>query len=119
MDSKLIEQNFNKLWELYPEKRGKSRVSKKAKEKLYKEGYEKIKQAIDNYLEETETTRREGFTELRYVYGSTFFNSRFEDYLPENYQRKGESNGQSTYKPRGCYEMDPDDPRKGKLGTYL
>lgn len=73
-----IENFFENLWSLYPRKKGKSKVSKKQKAKLYKEvGYEKMKQAIAKYKEEA-MDREEKFI----MYGSTFFNSGYLDYLP-------------------------------------
>lgn len=73
-----IENFFEELWSLYPRKKGKSKVSKKQKKKLYEEvGYEKMKKAITKYKEETKD-REEKFI----MYGSTFFNSGYLDYLP-------------------------------------
>lgn len=74
----IIENFFNDLWSLFPRKRGKSKVSKKQKKKLYAEiGFEKMKQAIMKYKAET-NGREEKFI----MHGSTFFNSGYMDYLP-------------------------------------
>ena len=43
---------FEKLWALYPVKRGKGSVSKTQKSKIAKIGYEKMKRAIDRYIQE-------------------------------------------------------------------
>ena len=74
-----MENLFERLWQLYPKKRGKESVSKKAKQKLLDAGYEKVAAAIQNYKKE-----REGKEEQYTMYGSTFFNGRWEDYVVES-----------------------------------
>ncbi len=71
------EELFNKVWALYPCKRGKAQVSSKKKEVLFRVGYEKLQVAVERYLKET--------SKEYYVNGSTFFNSRYVDFLDENY----------------------------------
>lgn len=72
-----IKNFFENLWSLYPRKKGKSKVSKKQKQKLHKEvGYERMKNAIMNYKKETKD-REEKFI----MHGSTFFNNGYIDYL--------------------------------------
>lgn len=68
---------FNNLWSLYPNKKGKTKISAKQKKKLLDEvGEEKLKSAILKYS--SEVTDREP----KYImHGSTFFNSGYEDYL--------------------------------------
>lgn len=68
---------FNNLWSLYPNKKGKTKISAKQKKKLLDEvGEEKLKAAILKYS--SEVTDREP----KYImHGSTFFNSGYEDYL--------------------------------------
>jgi len=71
---------FDTLWELYPKKRGKSAVSKKALKELEKAGIETVKKAIECYKEEI----RKNHTEDQYIMnGSTFFNGRWKDYISE------------------------------------
>ena len=74
---------FENLWQLYPEKKGKTKVSKKTKEELAKKE-DQVMQAIENYITDTDE-RRKNFLELKYQYGSTFFNGGYVDYLPENF----------------------------------
>ena len=89
---------FDHLWSLYPKKRGKGSVSDTQKKKLLKVGKEDMEQAIRNYLEEINNRG----TDMKYVKnGSSFFNSGYIDYLPENYtplpaMRRADNRYQST-----------------------
>ena len=89
---------FEYLWNLYPKKRGKGNVSATQKKKLLKIGKDDMEQAIRNYLEEINNRG----TDMKYVKnGSSFFNSGYIDYLPENYtplpaMRRADSRYQST-----------------------
>lgn len=71
---------FEKLWELYPCKKGKGQVSDAAKLRLLKIGYEEMKRAIIRYIEYVES-----IDYLHYKNGSTFFNNGYIDYLDKNY----------------------------------
>jgi predicted phage replisome organizer len=74
-----INKFFEDLWELYPKKKGKDKVSKKSKKEIYKIGFEEMKKAIERYKAERE------FKDDQYtMYGSTFFNSGYKDYLVDN-----------------------------------
>ena len=71
---------FDSLWSLYPKKKGKSAVSKKAMKELQKAGFETVKKAIESYKEEI----RKNHTDEQYIlHGSTFFNGRWKDYISE------------------------------------
>ena len=72
---------FEEAWELYPNKKGKNAVNKKSKQDIEKLGLEAMTQAINNYILDVTNQRKNGFTTLNYVNGSTFFNGRYEDYL--------------------------------------
>ena len=73
---------FDHLWSLYPKKRGKSSVSDKQKRKILEVGQENMEAAIQNYITEIE----QNGTDMQYVKnGSTFFNSGYYDYLPDNF----------------------------------
>jgi phage replication O-like protein O len=81
---------FEQAWKLYPYKKGKSAVSMKAKKIIYEIGIDKIKKAIDNYKQELKMN-----TWKQPMNGSTFFNGRYEDYLPaevnkDDVAKKGE-----------------------------
>jgi hypothetical protein len=79
-----IDQNFENLWSLFPNKKGKASVNKKSKEYFYNLGLDKSKEIINRYLKYVAERRKE-FPSLDYKYGSTFFNSGYIDYLDENY----------------------------------
>ena len=76
-----IDENFEMLWSMYPRKKGKNSVSKKAKKEAYRIGYDHMARAIERYAKETEKTDQQYI-----MYGSTFFNSGYADYLDENYE---------------------------------
>ncbi len=78
-ESKLNKINtFERLWELYPKKRGKDKIKKSAIDELHKIGFEKIAKAIENYEAEI---KRNKIAERYIMYGSTFFNGGYKDYL--------------------------------------
>ena len=72
---------FEKLWKLYPVKKGKGQVSDTAKIRLLKIGEEELLRAIDRY--KTELEKDSDWRKPQN--GSTFFNSGYVDYLDENY----------------------------------
>lgn len=69
---------FEKAWQQYPKKKGKTAVSKKAKQELYEAGEDKVMAAIKAYSEEVD-----GRDEKYILHGSTFFNGRWKEYAPE------------------------------------
>ena len=72
---------FERLWPLYPNKKGKGQVSDSAKLKLLKIGYDEMVRAIDRYKAELEKDK----DWRKPQNGSTFFNSGYIDYLDANY----------------------------------
>ncbi len=72
---------FEKLWKLFPNKKGKGQVSLTAKRRLLKVGLEEMTRAIDRYISELEKDSEW----RRPQNGSTFFNSGYVDYLDCNY----------------------------------
>jgi len=76
-----IDDFFESIWKLYPKKKGKGQISKKQKEKLFRIGSEELARAIGRYRDETQ-----GKDQQYIMYGSTFFNGGYVDYLDENYQ---------------------------------
>lgn len=83
---------FEKLWKLYPVKKGKGQVSTAQKEKLSKIGFDEMSRAIERYKQYVES-----IDYLQYQNGSTFFNSGYIDYLDADYthvtdKRKSKSN---------------------------
>lgn len=72
---------FERLWKLYPEKKGKGQVSETQKKRLLNIGFEEMSRAIERYKEEL----KRDADWRRPQNGSTFFNSGYIDYLDENY----------------------------------
>ena len=73
-------QLFEKLWEQYPCKRGKAKVSDSSKMKLFKTGADQMQRALSRYLFDL---KRENWRKPQN--GSTFFTSGYIDYLDSNY----------------------------------
>ena len=73
-------QLFEKLWEQYPCKRGKAKVSDSSKMKLLKTGADQMQRALSRYLFDL---KRENWRKPQN--GSTFFTSGYVDYLDSNY----------------------------------
>ena len=72
---------FERLWKLYPVKKGKAQVSGAKKMKLLEIGFDEMNRAIERYkadLEKDSDWRKP-------QNGSTFFNSGYVDYLDANY----------------------------------
>ena len=72
---------FERLWKLYPVKRGKGQVSDAAKERLLGIGFDEMERAIERYRRYVDS-----IDYLHYQNGSTFFNSGYVDYLDANYK---------------------------------
>ena len=71
---------FETLWKMYPKKLGKGSVKPNTKLKLLDVGFDQLKSCIDRYKDYIK-----GKDEQYVMYGSTFFNSGYVDYLDENY----------------------------------
>lgn len=68
------------IWGHYPIKKGKGKVSKTQKAKLFKYGIDQMRRCVDRYVDGF------GNNDRKYMmHGSTFFNSGYVDYLDENY----------------------------------
>ena len=76
-----ISEMFDRLWKLYPNKRGRSQISEKTKKAIYDIGEEEMTRAIKRYVKDlvAEPWRKA-------QNGSTFFTSGYVDYLDENYE---------------------------------
>jgi hypothetical protein len=79
---------FEEAWRMFPEKKGKNAVSKKSKQEIEKAGIDTMRKAVTAYLAEIERKRSTGFDQ-RYMYGSTFFNGRWMEYLQDE-QKSGQ-----------------------------
>lgn len=71
---------FENVWLLYPKKRGKGQVSLSQKKKLYEISFDELKRCVNRYEKENAGKDRQYL-----MYGSTFFNSGYIDYLDKNY----------------------------------
>lgn len=80
----ITEETFERLWKLYPIKKGKGQVSKTKKKEIEAVGEDQFKRCIERYKRSVEKERQQGFKDLRYMNGSTFFNSGYVDYLDES-----------------------------------
>ncbi len=90
-----INEFFERIWKLYPNKKGKGQISDAKKKKLYEIGYDEISRAIDRY--------KDGLLKddwRKPQNGSTFFSSGYVDYLDANYS-----------KPQDRQEMDAEQQR--------
>lgn len=76
-----VDAFFESIWELYPVKKGKAQVSDTKRKALYNIGFDKVKKAIDRYLEEL----KKDAAWRKPQNGSTFFNSGYVDYLDDNF----------------------------------
>ena len=74
---------FESLWNEYPNKKGKARVSKKSMEAINKIGYEEMHRALERYKADKPDWQQ-------WQHGSTFFNSGYMDYLDEAYLAEAE-----------------------------
>ena len=78
--TKYYDDFFEKVWKSYPRKLNKSAVTQKAKKELYEAGEKAVLGAVNSYIAEI---RENGTTERYIMYGSTFFNARWRDYIKE------------------------------------
>lgn len=77
---------FERVWKLYPLKRGKGQVSEASKRRLLDIGFEELERAIDRYKADLDKD-----TWKHPQNGSTFFNSGYVDFLDENYEKPKET----------------------------
>jgi len=71
------DQAFTAIWNKYPSKNGKDRAMK-AYDKAKKEGVtdSEIMEGIDRYIAYVEHQRKNGFADLKYKHGATWFHQR-------------------------------------------
>lgn len=80
---------FERLWKLYPCKKGKGQVSDAGKKRLLQIGFDEMSRAIERYLAELEKDK----DWRKPQNGSTFFNSGYIDYLDANYEASSKQTG--------------------------
>lgn len=98
-----IEEFFNKICNLYPNKSGKSAIKPATKKKLFKVGYENIKYAINKYLQDPQLKRNNGFKDLLML--SSFMNTRYVEFLPEENLPKEKISNQIIINPSKRKEL--------------
>lgn len=91
---------FNRLWELYPRKKGKGQVTDAQKKRLAEIGGDHLTRCIERFKAEMQKENRPSD---KYMYGSTFFNTGYIDYLDENYQAEPEPKKLGEFDPNGKY----------------
>lgn len=95
---------FERAWKLYPQKRGKGKVSDANKRRLLDIGFDELSRAIDRYkadlaLDDWRKPQN----------GSTFFNSGYIDYLDVNYEKPERIQSEKTPGELNCqrdYDFD-------------
>jgi len=75
----IVDEFFNKVWDEYPKKKGKSSISKSNKRELYKVGDELLR-AVERYRGEVV-----GRDDKYIKNGDTFFRTAYKDYLDDTY----------------------------------
>ena len=100
INKKYYDDFFEKVWKPYPRKVGKSAVTQKTKKELYEAGEEVVLGAVNSYIAEIQ----ENGTAERYImYGSTFFNVRWRDYIKE---------------PESCVEVTAEEPEEKPIDLW-
>lgn len=94
-----IDEFFEAIWKLYPNKLGKGAVKQRQKHKLYLIGFETLSKCIDRYVSTKEDWKK-------YKDGSTFFNGGYIDFLDENFvDEKKTSNPFKETSGKGGYQL--------------
>ncbi|KYH35376.1 hypothetical protein CLTEP_05520 [Clostridium tepidiprofundi DSM 19306] len=86
INNKINIDDFEELWKLYPNKKGKAKARQIVTKLLKKYTKEELQRCIERYSKEVQ-----GKDKQYILHGSTFFNGRYEDYLDNNYTEQNES----------------------------
>ena len=118
------DEMYERLWKLYPNKKGKKHVSDKQKRELLSIGEEVIKKCLDRYIAEQNEKKELGVFCPEWQHGSTFFNSGYVDYLDENYLAGTEQSTEEIPKeleaePINLMDVDDETFYKLKNGNAL
>lgn len=109
---------FERIWKLYPIKKGKGQVSKTKKQVLQRIGYEELERCVNRFVKTMESEHRD---KQYWMHGSTFFNSGYVDYLDKNWSDTEYSTKVNKPAPKNKFtgfeqrEYDFDDIEKGLL----
>lgn len=96
-----IEKVFEKCWKIYPEKKGKGRVSASDKKRIALIGEDEMIRAIERYKDEVG-----GQQWKHWQNGSTFFHSGYVDYLDANFEKSKQKNKSQVGKFNNAMERD-------------
>ena len=72
---------FQSVWDEYPKKLGKNKVTKAAMKELEEAGMNTVMDAVRRYVEKI---KRDGTDEKYIMHGSTFFNGAWRDYVVDD-----------------------------------
>ena len=89
-------EEFEKLWSMYPKKRGKNKISKKAVKELKAAGFDTVAKAIDNYKSEIQ---KHHTSEQYIMHGSTFFNGSWRDFAETESEVTTNADSKPSFKP--------------------
>ena len=89
IEKREYEHLFEHLWKLYPRKKGKGQVTDSKKRELVEVGKEQMEKCISRFKKDMQAENR---PIDKMLYGSTFFNSGYLDYLDENYKQDNQDN---------------------------
>jgi hypothetical protein len=76
-----IKEMVEKIWHIYPRKLGKDIAIKKIPKILKTISYEELTRSVERYKKDNQGTEKQFI-----MYGSTFFNGAYIDYLDQNYE---------------------------------
>lgn len=100
-----INDLFERVWKLYPSKKGKGQVKDAQKKRLFDVGYEELERAIQRYVNDLSKDA----SWRKPQNGSTFFNSGYFDYLDANYEETSNNADRRDDKVKAAtdYSFDP------------
>lgn len=84
---------FETLWKMYPNKKGKTSVTDKDKQKILGIGLEEMTRAINRYKRYIEANK-DWYKPLN---GSTFFKGRYMDYIGDDYEEEKQPVKKSSF----------------------
>lgn len=86
-----MEKNFEEIWNTYPIRRGRARITTTELFEMSNYGWDQINRAVERYKKTVEKAREGGFQQ-RYQMGSTFFTKGYKDYLDDVYSEEFDEN---------------------------
>jgi len=93
------------IWALFPSSNGKINSLKYLDGLLKEFNQEQLELSITRYKEDVEIQRANGFKELKYMNGSTFFNGRIHDYIGDDFKLTESVKPKDNFKGRVNFEL--------------